>query len=187
MSDYMLLEYLKNKGRYDDEEELTHDFKRYMRARYAKRGRKPMRNRMPYEIDDWDMDYKRHDWDDYDDYPMSSKRAMYDKMTEEHFEAHEAKQIVADMYHFDANHKHTGEHFDMRKAEEVCAKHKDSFVTKATPEDVYVAINATYHDFCGLLKSWFGSNIDERVIMLAITFWFKDDDYQGNKLMDYFE
>lgn len=186
MSDYMLLEYLKNKGRYDDDRELTHDFKQYMRARYAKRGRKPMRNRMPYEMDDWEVNYNRHDWDDYDDYPRS-KHAMYDKMSEEHFDTHEAKQIVEDMYHYDMDRKHTGEHFDMRKAEEVYAKHRDSFVSKATPEDVYVAINAMYHDMCGLFKSWFGSNIDEKVILAAITFWFKDDDYQGNKIFEYFE
>ena len=58
---------------------------------------------------------------------------------------------------------------------------------KASPCDVYIAINAFYHDLGSVLKTWFGSNIDEKVIILAITFWFKDDDYQGNKLMDYFE
>ena len=185
MSDYMLLEYLRNKGMRGNEEELAHDFKRYMQARYAKRGRRSMRNRMPYDMNDWGVNYNRHDWDEYDEYPMH-KNAMY-TMSDEHFETHEAKQIVAEMYHYDMNRKHTGEHFDMRKAEEVFAKHKENFVSKATPEDVYVAINAMYHDLCGLYKSWFGSNIDDRIIMTAITFWFKDDDYQGNKILDYFE
>ena len=186
MSDYMLLEYLRNKGIRGNEDELAHDFKKYMQARYAKRGRKSMRNRMPYSTDDWGVNYNRHDWDEYDEYPMS-KHAMYTNMSDEHFDAHEAKQIVAEMYHYDMNRRHTGEHFDMRKAEEILAKYKDSFVSKATPEDVYVAINATYHDLCSLFKSWFGSNIDERIILTAITFWFKDDDYQGNKILDYFE
>ena len=186
MSDYMLLEYLRNKGMRGNEDELAHDFKKYMQARYAKRGRKSMRNRMPYSTDDWGVNYNRHDWDEYDEYPMS-KHAMYTNMSDEHFDAHEAKQIVAEMYHYDMNRRHTGEHFDMRKAEEILAKYKDSFVSKATPEDVYVAINATYHDLCSLFKSWFGSNIDERIILTAITFWFKDDDYQGNKILDYFE
>ena len=186
MSDYMLLEYLRNKGMRGNEDELAHDFKKYMQARYAKRGRKSMRNRMPYSTDDWGVNYNRHDWDEYDEYPMS-KHAMYTNMSDEHFDAHEAKQIVAEMYHYDMNRRHTGEHFDMRKAEEILAKYKDSFVSKATPEDVYVAINATYHDLCGLFKSWFGSNMDERSILTAITFWFKDDDYQGNKILDYFE
>ena len=186
MSDYMLLEYLRNKGVRGNDDELAHEFKKYMQARYAKRGRKSMRNRMPYEMDDFEVNYNRHDWDDYDDYPKS-RHAMYNTMSEEHFDAHEAKQIVSEMYHYDADHRHTGEHFDMHKAEEVYAKHKGSFVSKATPEDVYVAINATYHDMCGLYKTWFGSNIDERIIMAAITFWFKDDDYQGNKILEYFE
>jgi hypothetical protein len=74
----------------------------------------------------------------------------------------------------------------MHKAEEVFEKYKDHFVVKATPYEVYIAINAFYHDFSNLLRTWFGSTLEEKIIMLAITFWFKDDDYQGNKLMDYF-
>ena len=75
----------------------------------------------------------------------------------------------------------------MHKAKEVFEKHKNHFVVDATPCDVYVAINAFYHDLGPTMKQWFGSNIDDKVIMLAIAFWFKDDDYQGNKLMNYFE
>jgi hypothetical protein len=98
-----------------------------------------------------------------------------------------AKEIVSDMYHTSGNKKYIGEKFDMHKAKEVFERYKSHFVVKASPCDVYVAINAAFHDFGKLLKSWFGSNIDEKIILLAITFWFKDDDYQGNKLLDYFE
>jgi hypothetical protein len=182
MNDYMLLEYLRHKGINRDEHELVNDFKKYMRAK----GRGKMsRGSMRHKDSQWDdMEYNRHDWDmNYND----SKYAKYAKDFEDGFDEFEAKEIVSEMYHYDMNRRHTGEHFDMKKAEEVFRKYKDEFVTKASPEDVYVAINATYHDFCALLKSWFGSNIDDKIIMLAITFWFKDDDYQGNKLMDYFE
>lgn len=181
MSDYMLLEYLRNKGMQDDESKLINDFKRYMRSRGKSRGRGSMRHK-DYQWDD--MEYGRHDWDmNYDD---TYKSRFSKKSFEGEFDEFEAKEIVSEMYHYDMNRRLTGEHFDMKKAEEVYHKHKESFVTKASIEEVYIAINATYHDFCSILKTWFGSNIDEKIIMLAITFWFKDDDYQGNKLVDYF-
>ena len=176
MSDYMLLEYLKGRGRHEDHQ-LLEDFKQYMHAR----GMKGSRRHKDYHWDE--VDYKRHDWDmeDYDSHPAKGYSMS------ESFSEYEAKEIVSEMYHYEMGRKHTGEHFDMKKAEEVYRKHKDGFVTKASIEDVYIAINATYHDFCSVLKTWFGSSIDEKVILLAVSFWFKDDDYQGNKLMDYFE
>jgi hypothetical protein len=50
-----------------------------------------------------------------------------------------------------------------------------------------IALNAQYHDYCELLKAWFGDNIDTKVIESAVNFWFKDDDYKGgNKVYKYF-
>lgn len=179
MNDYMLLEYLRNKGVDNEEHKLVEDFKKFMRARGGMKG---SRRHKEYNFDD--MQYGRHDWDmNYNDF----YKARYAKEVEGSFDEFEAKEIVSEMYHYDKDKRHTGEHFDMKKAESIFEKYKDHFVVKASPADVYIALNATYHDFCGILKQWFGSNIDERVIMLAIAFWFKDDDYQGNKLMDYFE
>lgn len=45
-----------------------------------------------------------------------------------------------------------------------------------------------YHDYCELLKAWFGDNIDTKVVESAINFWFKDDDYKsgGSKVYKYF-
>ena len=179
MSDYMLLEYLKGRGKHEDHQ-LLEDFKHYMRARGMKGSR---RHREPQ----WeDMEFSRHDWDM--NYMDSYKARGYrDSMPEGVFDEHDAKEIVSEMFHYEGANRNYGEHFDMRKAKEVFEKHKGQFVTSVSPCDVYIAINATYHDFCDILKRWFGSNIDEKVIMLAIEFWFKDSDYQGNKLMDYFE
>lgn len=182
MSDYMLLEYLRNKGgRHSDEQHIYDEFKDYMRSRGRMRGSRRHRD---YDFDN--EGYNRHDWDmNYQDsYKM---RGYKDSMSEGAFDEHEAKEIVADMWHYEGDRRHSGEHFDMHKAKEVYEKHKEHFVVKASPCDVYIAINAFYHDFCKILKSWFGTNIDEKVILLAIAFWFKDDDYQGNKLLDYFE
>jgi hypothetical protein len=180
MSDYMLLEYLRNKGKHDDDYRKIDEFKDYMRARGGMRGSRRHRD---YQWDD--MDFNRHDWDT--DYPMAKHMRGYrDAMPEGSFDEIEAKEIVSEMYHYEGDTKQHGEHFNMHKAKEVFEKYKSHFVVEATPCDVYVAINAFYHDLNKPLKMWFGSNIDEKVILLAITFWFKDDDYQGNKLMNYF-
>lgn len=57
----------------------------------------------------------------------------------------------------------------------------------ATVADVYVALNAHYHDFCDLYKAWFGDNIDGKIVESAINFWFKDDDYKGTcKVFKYY-
>lgn len=52
--------------------------------------------------------------------------------------------------------------------------------------DVYVAINAQYHDYAKLFEEWFGGNIDNKVFESAITFWFKDVDFDGDKVWEYF-
>lgn len=54
------------------------------------------------------------------------------------------------------------------------------------PCDVYVAINAQYHDYAKLFEEWFGGNIDNKVFESAITFWFKDVDFDGDKVWEYF-
>lgn len=56
----------------------------------------------------------------------------------------------------------------------------------AEPCDVYVAINAQYHDYAKLFEEWFGGNIDNKVFESAITFWFKDVDFDGDKVWEYF-
>lgn len=36
--------------------------------------------------------------------------------------------------------------------------------------DVYVAINAQYHDYCELFKAWFGDSVDSKIVESAINF-----------------
>lgn len=56
------------------------------------------------------------------------------------------------------------------------------------PTDVYVAINSQYHDYVELFKSWFGDNVDQKIIESAIIFWFKDVDCKSrNKVVSYFK
>lgn len=46
--------------------------------------------------------------------------------------------------------------------------------------------NAQYHDYAKLFEEWFGGNIDNKVFESAITFWFKDVDFDGDKVWEYF-
>lgn len=62
----------------------------------------------------------------------------------------------------------------------------EAYRRNAIPSDVYVAINAQYHDYAKLFEEWFGGNIDNKVFESAITFWFKDVDFDGDKVWEYF-
>ena len=98
------------------------------------------------------------------------------------------KLKLSNMYHFENGRKYVGEKFDMTKAKEVCERYRGIIPQTVTHADVYVAINAQYHDYCELFKSWFGDGIEQKIIESAVIFWFKDDDYKdGFKLWNYFK
>lgn len=42
------------------------------------------------------------------------------------------------------------------------------------------------HDYAKLFEEWFGGNIDNKVFESAIIFWFKDVDFDGDKVWEYF-
>lgn len=98
----------------------------------------------------------------------------------------EAKEVVEQMYHVKDNKKYVGEKYDMNKAHEICERYKEVLPNDVEPCDVYVAINAQYHDYAKLFEEWFGGNIDNKVFESAITFWFKDVDFDGDKVWEYF-
>lgn len=103
-----------------------------------------------------------------------------------HFNEYEAKEVVEQMYHAKDNKKYIGEKYDMNKAHEICERYKEVLPNDVEPCDVYVAINAQYHDYAKLFEEWFGGNIDNKVFESAITFWFKDADFDGDKVWEYF-
>lgn len=127
--------------------------------------------------------------DDMDEYPMDmntmrSKRGM----NSEHFNESYAKYTVGNMYHVEGGRKHVGEKFNMAKAKEIHERYRGTIPSDVTVADIYVAINAQYHDYCELFKSWFGSGIEQKIIESAMVFWFKDTDYnKGFKLGEYFK
>lgn len=64
--------------------------------------------------------------------------------------------------------------------------YKEVLPNDVEPCDVYVAINAQYHDYAKLFEEWLGGNIGNKVFESAITFWFKDVDFDGDKVWEYF-
>lgn len=115
---------------------------------------------------------------------QSQKQAINDDGY--HFNEYEAKEVVEQMYHVKDNKKYIGEKYDMNKAHEICERYKEVLPNDVEPCDVYVAINAQYHDYAKLFEEWFGGNIDNKVFESAITFWFKDVDFDGDKVWEYF-
>lgn len=80
----------------------------------------------------------------------------------------------------------SNQEYDMNKAHEICERYKEVLPNDVEPCDVYVAINAQYHDYAKLFEEWFGGNIDNKVFESAIAFWFKDIDFDGDKVWEYF-
>lgn len=117
-------------------------------------------------------------------------RNMYRSMSRNnsYMDESQAKHIVSQMYHSSNGRKYVGEKYDLHKAKEVKDRYNGAIPSHYSVEDIYIAINAQYHDYCELFKNWFGDNIDNKIIESAIVFWFKDVDYKhGNKVHKYFE
>lgn len=100
----------------------------------------------------------------------------------------EAEMIVENMYHTENGKKYIGEKFDINKSKEVYNKYKNILPKHISMCEVYIAINAHYHDYCVLFKSWFNDNIDSKIIESAIIYWFLDEDcVEQNKVLKYFK
>ena len=166
MDDFMMFKYLKSKGMLD-----------YPEHHYRRGG---MKDDRMYRYDSYRDDEYDHMGDIY-----KMRNFRYDSRM--NIDEHTAKQIVSDMYHYEKDRKHVGEKFSMHKAMEVYDKCKHTLPHNITEMEVYIAINAQYHDYAELYKSWFGDNIDQKIIDSAMTFWFKDADaMHENKVANYF-
>lgn len=191
MDELMLMEYLKSKGM--DEQSFMDKFKEFVsnhnRSSYRGSSRTSF-NRGQYPegleaYEGWDRHItgRKGYMPEYNRGGIRMDRGMSD----EHFIPSEAEYIVSEMYHTENGRRYTGEKYDFEKAKEVCERYRGFLPSTVTPVDVYVAINAQYHDYANLFKSWFGDRIDHKVIESAIVFWFKDEDNPGTaKLVNYF-
>nr|UVX76428.1 MAG: hypothetical protein [Bacteriophage sp.]UWG28563.1 MAG: hypothetical protein [Bacteriophage sp.] len=165
---------------------ILDEFREFLDARggRGRGGRGGMRNRIGY--DTYDTYGRPNRKNDQEEKILTMLMSGGYNSDDYHFDEHEAKEVVEQMYHVKDNKKYVGEKYDMNKAHEICERYKEVLPDDVEPCDVYVAINAQYHDYCKLFDSWFGGNIDNKVFESAITFWFKDVDFDGDKVWEYF-
>lgn len=214
MDEIILREYLRNKGRGMSDDDFMRKLKEHFEtekfARGRGRGRGMRRDSERGEFFEEDFKDIRDPYEMYEDFYFNrhspkgefieqmkymdheDKKRLMEMMLEgnegEHFNESYAKYTVSQMYHTENGRKYVGEKFDMSKAKDVCERYRGIIPQSVTHADVYVAINAQYHDYCELFKAWFGDNIDTKIIESAINFWFKDDDYKGGcKIWKYFK
>ena len=103
-----------------------------------------------------------------------------------------AKWQVSTMHHTADNGKVCkGEIYNYDCAKNVFDKYVRNINSSITVWDVYVAINAQYHDYVRLYSEWFRNinknELDNKIIESAITFYFKDEDSGSTKTWNYFK
>lgn len=205
MDEILMREYLRSKGKGMSDEDFMRNMKEHFNTKYA-RGRGRGRGMRDSDYGDF---FEEEDMRRFDDFYINRHNSESDfidmvknmnheekkKLVEmieggegsEHFNDSYAKYTVSKMFHTEGGRKYVGEKFDMLKAKEICERYRGIIPQSATHGDVYVAINAQYHDYCELFKAWFGDNVDSKIVESAINFWFKDDDFkEGCKVWKYF-
>lgn len=198
--DRLVIDYLKNRGMDNmSEQEFMNKFKHLM-SKY-KRSSMPKgysrRDGFGYDMDDsmnaYDSEerfFNMHDKYDIEDHDIHRMmRYMRDSKSQDmSFNEEEAKQLISNMHHIEHGRSHSGEKFDMHKAKELCSRYRSILPSHISFVDMYIAINVQYHNYAELFKSWFGENIDQKIIESAIVFWFKDPNCKAeNKIVEYFK
>lgn len=96
------------------------------------------------------------------------------------------------MYHIDnKGNKITTSLFNIDDVKKVYDKYVKSLNKGYTCWDVYVDLNAQYHDNINLYNKWFPDctedEIENKIIQATIANWFEDEDGSSNKLWEYFK
>lgn len=121
-----------------------------------------------------------------------SMRKLHESIKGAHFDEEYAKWQVSAMYHTANNGKVCkGEIYNYDCAKNVFDKYVHNINSSITVWDVYVAINAQYHDYIRLYSEWFRNinknELDNKIIESAIIFYFKDGDSGSTKTWNYFK
>ena len=109
-----------------------------------------------------------------------------------HFNEIYAKYQVSKMYHTDKHGiKHYGEKFTEDDAKQIYDMYVRRMGRSHNHWDVYVALNAQYHDNVCIIRDWFiekeKEEIKEKIIASGVNFWFEDEDAKEGKVWNYFK
>ena len=121
-----------------------------------------------------------------------SLKEFHEIICGEHFNEYFAKCEVEYMHHTDTNgNEISGEIININCAKRIYDNKVRYIDNSITVWDVYVALNAQYHDYHCYYKELFPSDSDEiikdKIINSAVVFWFKDEDGKHNKVWNYFK
>ncbi len=119
-------------------------------------------------------------------------RGFHEHIRGPHFDEMYAKYQVSAMYHTKRNgNVCRGEVYSIEDAKQIYEKHVRNLDSSYTCWDVYVAINAQFHDYSRLYNEWYVNisreDLDNKIIASAINFWFKDEDAGVGKVWNYFK
>lgn len=116
---------------------------------------------------------------------------IHEELRGKHFDEVYATYQIDNMYHTDnKGNKITSPMFTPIDVRKLYDKKFKSINSNITFWDIYVALNAQYHDNIELYKEWFGEdnieNIKDKIIESAIVNWFEDEDAGIEKVWNYF-
>lgn len=126
--------------------------------------------------------------DEHPDLYWSFLRDQHEVMVGHHFNEAYAKWEVEEMHHKGMDGTtYKGEHWSIEQTNAVLNGMRSKIPAAYNEWDFYVALNASYHDFCKAAKKHLPEKADELIIDLAVAFWFEDEDWDGTtKVWDYF-
>lgn len=135
-----------------------------------------------YALEDAMECLKEKDPDTYDE----AMRDLHEVFCGPHYTECFAREDVAGMHHKNSKGEVIrGEHWNM---DQVTSAAKGLPVpSTATPWDVYVALNANWHDKEVKFTEWFGPDAEKRIVEDAISFYFNDADAPEGKVWLYMD
>lgn len=130
---------------------------------------------------------EEHDCDMF----WEAMKGFHEHIKGHHFDEMYATYQVSKMHHTKLNGTTCkGEIYSIDEAKQVYDKYIRNINSSNTCWDVYVAINAQYHDYSKMYKEWYSDitheDLDKKIIHSAIVFWFKDEDAEEGKIWNYF-
>lgn len=135
-----------------------------------------------YALEDAMECLKEKDPEKYDE----AMRDLHEVFCGPHYNEPFARKDVASMHHKNAKGEIIkGEHWNI---EQVTTAAKGlSVPSTASLWDVYVALNANWHDKEVKFAEWFGQDVEKRIVEDAISFYFNDADAPDGKIWLYMD
>lgn len=116
---------------------------------------------------------------------------FHEKLIGKHFTEPYALYQVSQMYHTNNKGiKIDAPLFSIEATKKIYDRRIRPLNKDVTIWDVYVALNAQYHDNINLYEKWFpnatNNEIEDKIVEATINNWFEDEDASSDKVWEYF-